>query len=198
MRRHLTFANIAASIALLIATAGGAAFAATKLPKNSVKSKQIAPGAVKTSDLRNDAVTGAKVKESTLSVPGASTVGGIAITPINVAMDDDQADVTLVDVGGSQVIVRCGNGATVGLQAKVTLVTSPTIHYEFRDNAGEVVAGVFTTVTNTVVQCTDGVNGLFTMREASGAVTQVDVDSYRETNGIGTKDCFVQGTISRY
>src|ERR1700742_2055730 len=44
-RRHLTYANVAATLALFLAL-GGAAYAATQLPKNSVGTKQLKKGAV--------------------------------------------------------------------------------------------------------------------------------------------------------
>ena len=59
MRRltsRLTYANVVASLALFIALGGGA-YAATKLPKNSVGNAQ----------LKNDAVDGAKVDDGSLS-----------------------------------------------------------------------------------------------------------------------------------
>jgi hypothetical protein len=59
MRRwtdRLTYANVMATIAMFIALGGGA-YAALKLPKNSVGTKQ----------LKKDAVTGAKVKNGTLT-----------------------------------------------------------------------------------------------------------------------------------
>lgn len=67
LRERFTYANVVATIALVLAVTGAAtAMAVLKLPKNSVKSKQIAKEAVKTSDIAKDAVTGDKVKESTL------------------------------------------------------------------------------------------------------------------------------------
>jgi hypothetical protein len=62
----LTYANVMSTIAVVLAVGGGATALALTLPKNSVHSKQIAKGAVKTSDIGKDAVTGDKVKESTL------------------------------------------------------------------------------------------------------------------------------------
>jgi hypothetical protein len=63
----LTYANVMSTIAVVLAVGGATAFAATiVLPKNSVHSKQIAKGAVKNSDIGKDAVTGDKVKESSL------------------------------------------------------------------------------------------------------------------------------------
>lgn len=45
LRPKLTYANVMATIAVFIAL-GGASYAATKLPKNSVGSKQIKANAV--------------------------------------------------------------------------------------------------------------------------------------------------------
>jgi hypothetical protein len=59
----LTYANVVATLALFVALAGGTAFAATQLPKNSVGSKQI----------KKEAVTPAK-----LSTAAKSTLTGAA------------------------------------------------------------------------------------------------------------------------
>lgn len=66
MRRHLTYANVVASLALFIAL-GGASYAAIKLPKNSVGTKQI----------KNKAVTKAKLAKG-LSVRGKTGAPGVA------------------------------------------------------------------------------------------------------------------------
>jgi hypothetical protein len=61
------------TIAVFLALAGGATAIAAALAKNSVKSRHIAPGAVKTSDLGRNAATGAKVREASLAeVPSAT------------------------------------------------------------------------------------------------------------------------------
>jgi hypothetical protein len=54
LRRHLTYANVAATLALFLAL-GGAAYAATQLPRNSVGTAQ----------LRKEAVTTAKIAKKT-------------------------------------------------------------------------------------------------------------------------------------
>lgn len=69
----LTYANVMSTLAVVLAVGGGATAIALTLPKNSVHSKQIAKSAVKTSDIGKDAVTGDKVKESSLGkVPQAA------------------------------------------------------------------------------------------------------------------------------
>lgn len=56
IRERVTYANVVATLALFLAL-GGAAFAASKLPKNSVGTKQ----------LKKNSVTAAKVKKHTLT-----------------------------------------------------------------------------------------------------------------------------------
>lgn len=62
VRRRLSYANVVATIALFISL-GGVSYAAVTLPRNSVGSRQ----------LRNGAVTGAKVKDGSLSAKELSS-----------------------------------------------------------------------------------------------------------------------------
>jgi hypothetical protein len=64
LRTRLTYANVIATIALFIAL-GGASYAATQLPRNSVGPKQ----------LKREAVNGAKVKIGT--IPATAIKGGV-------------------------------------------------------------------------------------------------------------------------
>lgn len=77
------------SILALIVALAGTAYAATKLPKNSVGAKQIKKNAVTTAKLKKGAVTGAKVKKESLTgtninlaklgtVPVAQTANSLA------------------------------------------------------------------------------------------------------------------------
>jgi len=70
LRRHLTFANVVACLALFVAL-GGASYAATQLPKSSVGAKQLKNGAVSAAKLKAKAVTAAKL--------GAGAVGTAAL-----------------------------------------------------------------------------------------------------------------------
>ncbi|HET7444734.1 MAG TPA: hypothetical protein VFJ57_08760 [Solirubrobacterales bacterium] len=79
IRRHLTYANVAATLALFLALSGGIAFAATKLARNSVGANQLKAGAVSTAKIRDGAVTGDKVALSTLGkVPSATSADSAA------------------------------------------------------------------------------------------------------------------------
>jgi hypothetical protein len=63
--RHLSYANVAASLALFVAL-GGASYAAVALPANSVATKQLKKSAVTASKLKRNAVSSAKVKDGSL------------------------------------------------------------------------------------------------------------------------------------
>lgn len=78
MHPRLTFANVVSVLALFIAL-GGASYAALKLPKNSVSSKQLKKNAVTTAKIKNEAVTAAKVKKGTLTGAqiNAATLGAV-------------------------------------------------------------------------------------------------------------------------
>lgn len=51
LRQRLTYANVTATLALFIAL-GGSSYAALSLPRNSVGTKQLRPGAVRSSDVK--------------------------------------------------------------------------------------------------------------------------------------------------
>ncbi len=73
IRKRLTYANVMSSIAVFIVL-GGAAIAASQLPKNSVGTKQLKNNAVTTKKIKKNAVTTAKIKDS--AVDGAKVKDG--------------------------------------------------------------------------------------------------------------------------
>ena len=75
MRLKLSYANVVASLALFLAL-GGAAYAATKLPPNSVGAKQIRNGSVTSGDVKNQTLTGTDIKNG--SVTAADLKAGAA------------------------------------------------------------------------------------------------------------------------
>jgi hypothetical protein len=72
IRKRLTYANVMSSIAVFLVL-GGAAFAASGLPKNSVGTKQLKNNAVTSAKVKNNSLTGADIKLSSLgTVPSAT------------------------------------------------------------------------------------------------------------------------------
>ncbi len=83
---------IVAMIALVVSL-GGVGYAATQLPKNSVGRTQLRPAAVTNSELARDAVTGAKVKDRSLS-PDDFNSKGLGKVPTAVLADRATAAAT--------------------------------------------------------------------------------------------------------
>jgi len=68
MKRHLTYANVMATIGVFLAL-GGASYAAIKLPANSVGSRQIKNGAVSSTDIKNHSIRSGDFKGGLPSGP---------------------------------------------------------------------------------------------------------------------------------
>lgn len=136
LKTRMTYANVASTMALVVALGGGgAAVAASMAPANSVGTKQVVNNSLKSPDLKNDGVKGADVKESTLEqVPSAASADGLAsgaITNANAFSDNDlgvvrayawnnsaSADATLTNngytynrSGGAVTVVHNGAGS---------------------------------------------------------------------------------------
>ncbi len=66
-RPKLSYANVVATLALFLVLTGGTVYAASKLGKDEVKSKNIAKGAVKNSDLAKNSVKGKNIKAGSVA-----------------------------------------------------------------------------------------------------------------------------------
>lgn len=66
-RPRLTYANVVSTLALFLVIAGGTAFAANQLGKNSVGPKQLKANAVTAAKIKNGAVTAAKIKNGAVT-----------------------------------------------------------------------------------------------------------------------------------
>ena len=75
----LTYSNVMVTILAFVVLAGGTAYAASHLGKNSVGTKQLRRNAVTAAKIKKGAVTGAKVKSGSLTGAqiDASTLGTV-------------------------------------------------------------------------------------------------------------------------
>jgi hypothetical protein len=115
LRPHLTYANVVSSVCLFVVL-GGSAYATVTLSKNSVKSKHIAQGEVKRSDVARDAVNSARVKDFTL-VANDFKQGQLPVGPQGPKGDPGATSVTVRAVRGyDKVTANCqpGERATGG------------------------------------------------------------------------------------
>jgi hypothetical protein len=103
MRRHLTYANVMATLAVFGVVAGGGAYAASVAERGSVTSESIRNGSVRSQDVKDDALTGEDVRESGLKeVPKAQeadTVKGLAPTDFTTSSAYAANDGQPVDLG---------------------------------------------------------------------------------------------------
>jgi hypothetical protein len=141
-RRRLSYANVMASVAVFLAL-GGTAYAALKLPANSVGEKQLENGAVTTNKLhadavgteniKNGAVTGPKMNFAGVTVPNAHSAdtadtannarfadsADTANTAANANAVDGQTVTTMFFKGtassGPQTVLNNVNGLTIDL-----------------------------------------------------------------------------------
>jgi hypothetical protein len=110
LRPRLTYANVAATIALFLAVGGGTVYAALGLGKNDVHSKNLAPRAVKASDIAKNAVSSPKIKDG--SVQAADIAAGV--------IANDIADVTGSATGGPKGSVNTNTTSPLPLTGTTT------------------------------------------------------------------------------
>jgi hypothetical protein len=106
MRPRLTYANVISTICLCLLLGGGISYAAFKLPKNSVGTKQ----------LKKNAVTGQKVKDGSLTGQDIDAGSLASVPSAKKALTADQANTanTAQTAGSADYAARAtsaGNGA---------------------------------------------------------------------------------------
>jgi hypothetical protein len=104
----LSYANVVATLALFLALGGGAAFAATQLPKNSVGPNQLKKGAVTPAKLKKGAVTAGKIAPQAVV---AGKLGANAVLPGNLGNGIISSD-------------KIANGAVIAASIKNGVVTN--------------------------------------------------------------------------
>jgi hypothetical protein len=201
------------SIAVFLVLGGGAAFAATKLAKNSVGTKQLKNNSVTTAKIKNDAVTGAKVKESSLgTVPSATnatnasnaanandsnTVAGSTIRRFFYAANETSAKSTILSLDGLTLTASCEGGFPQLIAT--TSVNHSLIHaggtygfvepfYQEDDDfeTGEEFEPLFEEY--------DSVQGTLTYAQPSGTVVTATFESEEEGLANFETDCIVSGS----
>ncbi len=114
IRSRLTYANVIATLALFIAL-GGSSYAALKLPKNSVKAKQIATGAVTGSEIKNRSLGTGEFKPSALaSLKGPKGDKGAAGATNVVMREGASSQIPANSFGTAVAACQAGERATGG------------------------------------------------------------------------------------
>lgn len=137
IRKRLTYANVMATIAVFLVLGGGAAFASSKLGKNSVGTKQLKSNAVTTAKIKKEAVTSAKIKLSSLGkVPSAanadnatnagnaSAVNGLHLGRINFVSGANTGPTTIFSADGLTLTATCDAGQELNVTGTTSVNNS--------------------------------------------------------------------------
>ena len=182
-----------ALLCLFLIVGGGTAWA---LDRNSVRSRHIVNGQVKSSDAKNNGLTGTDIRESSLGqVPSAASVGGVRERAINFSVPTGESGAEMTPVNGLRVTAQCSVASSHLLfQGTSTGDRGTVFSYNKTDQASNV------SFTDTVganpepIFPDDQVTGIAIMRRLSGASVEIDFSYRTLENGFGTTDdCFLTG-----
>lgn len=171
IRRRATFANICSFLALTIVLSMGTAYAA-----NTVRSKDIVNGQVKTVDLHSDAVDSSKVANGTLGVGdlGSNSVGSDELQTDSV----DATEIADSSIDGGEIV---NESMTSSDLASNSVGTSEVVDGSVTgiDIAGSTITGsdIASNSVSTADLVGTDVSGAITL--GSGAVPQGRCNNYR-------------------
>ena len=209
LRRHITYANVVATLALVIALGGGVVYAANKIGpqgirKNAIRSyhirnkqvkrQDIAGGSINSRKVSNDSLTGKDLKEATLgTVPSSEdskTVNGITERVVHASLADPTASSQVLAQGGLTVLMSCGaSSATMDVHGTAPSDTGTV----FDPGSG---SQQFDSDTPASVVTTGAAPGFMTVRRTDGTVTRFEFELDRASNGFNTTDdCFLHGFL---
>jgi hypothetical protein len=207
LRLHITYANVVATLALVIALGGGVVYAANKIGaqgirKNAIRSyhirnkqvkrQDIAGGSINSRKVSNDSLTGKDIKEATLGiVPSAQdsrTVNGISERVVRASLANPTASSQVLTQGGLTVLMSCGaSSATMDVHG-----TAPGDAGTVFDPASG--SQQFDSDSTESVVTADAAPGFVTVRRTDGTVTRFEFELDRASNGFNSPDdCFLQG-----
>jgi cytoskeletal protein RodZ len=166
----------------------------TDLADGSVGSTELADGSVGSGDVADDGLTGADIAEATLStVPNATAVGGVQITPLALSLPATSSAVPVLTVSGNVLSFDCGplvtfrvSRAPTGPPTVITGLQGSNDALAYQLGANEIVD----------LQLDDGTYTVGMVTAGGGSVTAAFTAIF-ETNAIGSNDCFYRGTVTR-
>jgi hypothetical protein len=221
LHRHITYANVASTLALVFAMGGGGVYAASKIgggqiEKGAISSPQIknkqvrrqdiAGGSINTrkvsnnsltgKDIDDDSLTGHDIQESSLGlVPlaqDARTLTGVAVRTVRVAQPDGAASSQVLVQGGLTVSLSCPAGTA-------TIEVRGAASGDFGTVYDSDAAGIqqFDSATPQTVATAGASNtGIASVRRADGTLTRLDFEMLSISDGLGTQnDCFLNGFL---
>jgi hypothetical protein len=209
LRRHITYANVVATLALAFALGGGVVYAANKIgahgiAKNAIRSyhirnkqvkrQDIAGGSINGRKVSNDSLTGKDLKEASLglvpSAQDARTVNGITTKVVRSSQASNSGLTQQVAQGGLTALTSCG---TTSATMEVHGAAPGDERSVFEPGGG---MQQFTSATDATVNTTDATAGYVTVRRIDGTVTRFEFELVRDDDGFNSSDdCFLHGFL---
>lgn len=212
LRSHLSYANVVSTLCLF-ALLGGIGYAAAKIPKDSVGSRQIKDSSVKGVDVRDDGLTGADVAEGSLGKVGsaaqadsaasadqagvAESVDGVGFEPIDAEIPLNQPPTTVLDQGGLQLKVTCTVVDGVTVRADTT-VDDALLHVSVIENNNTVKVtedSNFDAADDPVLNVFEGTMSVY-YRRGSGNSRRVVTASLSYEDAVNTCQTYGNSTLS--
>lgn len=120
MKRHLTYANVTSTLALVLALGAGGAYAVDRIGSRDVRNNSLRSDdlknrvAVKSKDVKKNALTGKEIRESTLDASGFASVSGTEqVGCFELGVDFEQCATKSVKLKQTSRILAVGTGDQV-------------------------------------------------------------------------------------
>src|ERR1700761_3343822 len=153
VRKRLTYANVMSSIAVFLVLAGGTAFAASQLGKESVGSKQLKKEAVGAAKIKKGAVTSTKIGNGAVGAAQLNTAGLTVPNATHADSANHAATADSADKATSATSAGTATSATTATTAN-TANSATVANAAFSVNSGneilpfDAAAFTFTTVAS--------------------------------------------------
>jgi len=175
-------ALVVAFVALLIAL-GGTSYAAFRLPRNSVGTKQLRQNAVTASKIKNGAVTASKINTSGLTVPNAlhansadsATNATNATNATHATTADNATNATHATTADNATNATNATTATTAINANL-LGGLPGSLYQQRNAEGSALAGAVITSAGGIASWFNAFGGAPTVTHTSTGVYDISFD----------------------
>ena len=163
---------------------------------NGLTGADVADGSLGSADVADNGLTGADVAEGTLgTVPNATAVGGVQVTPLNVNLPSTSPGVQMLSESGDTVVLDC-EGTFLRYVLTRGANGAPLL-YSAALSTGGTGGASLNPGENVEIQISEGHFTISMVLPSGGSVT-LEFTGVAETNsGGGNNDCFFRGTITR-
>ena len=161
----------------------------------SLGSADVTNGSLASVDVADNGLTGTDIVEGTLgTVPNATAVGGVQVSPLDVSLPSTSPGVQVLSESGDTVVLDC-QGAALRYFLTRGASGAPLLYSGVLSTGGSSGASL-DPGENVDIQIGEGHFTISIVLPSGGSVT-LEYTGVFETNASGTNDCFFRGTITR-